>query len=342
MFGRIAAAKSRIHFCFVGEDELRQSDEAITEHIQHERLLWKRRSLQPHPEISNPAHGFILVVTAQRLAFAEPDGNLKTFCERLLSCWEASVSNEPWGTVHSETLFLKDPNEEHAYTRFRFSIDFFMSQGDGRWWQDHRIPGGIAFTANSVGHMRRYREWYEQMASQESWTLQTAMLTIDAAAETPYGKATWLRSLTNGRPMVSDQKCPFEDPSKIKPALQGKDWTRYGGHLHTDHAIRDEFFHPQSEKIADIKRSDYLEDFTYLYDPRQRDHLQFVSGVDISEQEVINEIGKPDEWVKIHGRIAKSPRKDFQTRKNIADVERLLAVIRNWAYRDQAPTNPKS
>lgn len=99
------------------------------------------------------------------------------------------------------------------------------------------------------------------------------MLTIDAAAETPYGKATWLRALTDGKPFVAGQRCPFTDLAKLKPSLHGRDWTRYAGHLHTDHAIREEFFHAEPEKLPDIKRSEYLEDFTYLFDPRQRDHV---------------------------------------------------------------------
>jgi hypothetical protein len=331
MFGRIVASKQRIHFCFLDEEDFTKSDQEIGEHIQRDRIAWKQRSLRPFPELSNPAHAFLLVALTPRIAFAAPDVALRQFSEELLKVWGLQQSDEPSGRMTWESLYLQHP-KDLTYVRFQFSIGFFMAQGDGRWWHDHRIPGGLAFTANSTGHMRRFREWYEGLPGQEEWVLNTTMLTIDAAADTPYGKATWLRPLINGKPLVSGLQCPFSDISKLKAELQGKDWTRYGGHLHTDHAVRDEFFWSEPEKVADITKTEYLLDFTYLFDPRQQDFGRFIQGQYVSQNEVFDDIGNPEDYNKIVGKRPKPQSRSVdEVDSRAQEVERKLQSLRAWA-----------
>lgn len=342
LFGRIAAAQKRLHLCVLGEEHFQNADQQIAERIAAARIAWKRRSLWPHDSVSNPAHGFLLLAVSQKLALAAPDENLRRFAEKLLALWGCPKSEGQSGTVHSEFLFLRHPQEKQ-YVRFTFSVDFFMAQGDGRWWHDHRIPGGLGFTANSVGHMRKYQEWFEKRDGQEEWVLQTAMLTIAKAVDTQYGKATWLKPLINGKPFVENLKCPFAHPEKIKPELHGKDWTRYGGHLHTDHSIRPEFFWNDAQKVADITAQEYLQDFAYLFDPRQKDHTSFVVGQNVSENEVFEELGNPEQWVRIVGAPPKKTRPAAigededdvavtaeEASKDDTEVELLLKAVRQW------------
>ena len=309
LFGRIAAAKKWLHYCILTQDDFLRSDKKIAERIKAEVLAWKRRSVRPGDGFSEPAHGFLLMAVSQRLALAAPDQNLKAFAEKLRELWGCEGSDESSGEVYWETLYLQNPKDD-TFVQFKFSVDFFAAQGDRRWWHDHRIPGGIAFTANSVGHMRRYREWYHGLTQQEEWVLKTAMETIDTAAETPYGRATWLKPLgASGRPVVDRLACPFADVSKLKDRLQKKDWTRYGGYLHTDHSIRPEFFHDSPEPSQDLTASEYLEDFTYLYDKKAKDHVRFVLGTPVAEDALVKEIGSPESWVKVHAPARKpSPR----------------------------------
>src|SRR5258706_16401362 len=106
------------------------------------------------------------------------------------------------------------------------------------------------------------------------------MLTIHNAAPTKsaeisdpigQGRVTWLRSLEqNGKPLVEHVDCPL---ASVPGPLEGKDWTRYEGLLHTDHAIRAEFFNDREE--APTSSKPYLMDFTYLYDERQSDFAKF-------------------------------------------------------------------
>jgi hypothetical protein len=45
LFGRIAAAQDRIHYCFLTESDLRRSDDHVARKINDERRLWKQHHL---------------------------------------------------------------------------------------------------------------------------------------------------------------------------------------------------------------------------------------------------------------------------------------------------------
>lgn len=336
LFGSIAAPKDWLHYGILTDEDLQSTDQHISERIRDELLMWKRRSLRPTTEFSNPAHGFILLAISERLALAAPNEQLYQFASALRDLWGCSHETNDTGTVHLETLYLQHPTDK-TYVKFTFSVDFFAAQGDKRWWHDHRVPGGIVFTANSIGHMRRYREWYSNKTEQLEWLLQTAMLTIDKAADTPYGKATWLKSLSpGGSPIVASIACPFSTKVRLKENLQGKDWTRYGGHLHTDHSIRREFFHSSPEKPQDLAKQEWLADFTYLYDPRGKDHVRFVAGELIAEDDVFRTIGNPIDWPKIHS--ARKPKarglaQTGRTSQQNEEITELLTECGKWALR---------
>jgi hypothetical protein len=110
--------------------------------------------------------------------------------------------------------------------------------------------------------MRHFQEWYtEKGRDKGEWVITQAMKTIAhahpvgkvAASETApvpaskrqpadpaeEGRVTWLLDLVDGKPRV-ETACPFH--GAIPGTLQGKDWTRYAGLLHTDHNVRTEFF----------------------------------------------------------------------------------------------------
>jgi hypothetical protein len=343
IFGRVAAASNGLHVCLLtGEDFLLRSDRQIRGKIQSELLDWKRRSVQPTTGFSSPAHGFVLATVSDRLANAAPDEHLYSFACKLQEVWGCPATEERSGTVHWETLYLQNPLD-NSYVQFTFGVDFFAAQGDGRWWHDHRCPGGLLFTANSVGHMRRHREWYLKMKNQEDWILQTAMLTIHEAADTPYGKATWLKELGPGRqPLLRDMACPFSKPEAVKRQLADKDWTRYAGYLHTDHSIRHEFFHENPEPIQDIKAREYLQDFTYLYDENARDHRRFVSGTNVAREEIEQKLGPMAEWNTVvsmrrrdakRGKGAETPQPDVSSARR--RVEELLEKGRSWRLSDE-------
>ena len=332
LFGRIAAANDWIHYCILtGDDFIEKSDEEIAQEIEKSLIAWKRRSVRPTANFSTPAFGFVLIAVSQALAAAAPDEHLLAFSTKLLELWGAAKTHEkPSGDMNWETLYLQNPDTKDYY-RFTFSVDFFCAQGDKRWWHDHRSPGGLMFTANSVGHMKRYREWYEKKKDQSDWMLEVAMLTIANSAKTDYGKATWLRGLDGGKPIESGVACPFSNPAQIKKPLVDKDWSKYAGWLHTDHAIRrEEFFNSAPAPSPEIGSRVYMEDFTYLYDPKLQDNLRFVQGEKVSEEEIAEKIGTVDTWRELY----QTPRRIIKFGPPKAEDEKRIKALleegRKW------------
>ena len=194
----------------------------------------------------------------------------------------------------------------------------------------HRFPGGIAFTANSAGHMIAVRDWYEGKDSAREWALKQAMLTInnamptrktDSAEPSEQGRVTWLRPLdSEGKPLVSDIECPL---ARIPTALEGKDWTRYEGVLHTDHAVREEFF--LDREVAPTASKPYLMDFAYLYDESQDDFIEFTGGKLFTVEQVFEEIGRPEDWTHRAGRAVRT-----RSDEEASSVAEQLHACRRW------------
>ncbi len=329
-FGRVAAKQGRIHFCFLTERAVSEwSDHEIAEKIAEEKRLWKQRAAF---DPTRGAHSFVLVVASPRVAFAAPDRHLRAFSDRILELagwWTGSRVARQANTVTSDFLYLKDPINGMFYG-YQFNLDYFACAGDGRWWHDHRFPGGIAFTGNSTGHMIAFREWCEQKTDSREWALKQAMFTIQNAAPTrgtdgadppEQGRATWLRPLgPEGRAMVDGVECPL---SNIPATLEGKDWTRYEGVLHTDHAVREEFF--LDREAAPTASKPYLMDFTYLYDEQQDDFKEFTGGKLFSAEEIFAEIGRPEDWTHRGNREGPS-----RTLNDVAEIAEQLEICRTW------------
>jgi hypothetical protein len=197
VFGKIAARQQKMHFCFITAADIGNSDNHVRDKIASARSLWKRRAASGIPE-----HGFMLVVCDKDVAYAKANEDLKKFAEHLqcLVGWRCR-EGERGNDISDEWLYLRHP-ETKEIIKFTFSVDFFASAGDSGWWHDHRVPGGIAFTANSLGHMAKYLEWYEKKDLRIEWALRNAMNTIDSAAkEHPHRPATYLIDLENGEPV---------------------------------------------------------------------------------------------------------------------------------------------
>jgi hypothetical protein len=263
LFGRIAAKKNGIDYCFLTVEDLVQPDAHVRDKIWAARRLWKNRALR-----GEARHGFLLSVCDEKVAWARQDEALLQFAMRIqdLAGWVGRpVKNDNNSNdVVDEWLYLRNP-VDNQIRKFTFSVDFFATVGDKLWWHDHRVPGGMAFTANSLGHMVRHQEWYGAKAGRMEWALQTAMQTIGQAAKhSPHGPATYLRDETHGplRPYAWTEETKPSD----REILKGKDCGSYGGYLHTDHAVRPEFFRPH--EIPAYFDTPYLMDFAYIFGNR--------------------------------------------------------------------------
>ena len=313
-FGRIAAAIDQMHYCILTNDNIRDTDAEIANKIQRERLIWKQQA------VTKPKHGFMLVVASERVLCAAPDENLKAFSEGIRSLWQLSIApNENGNDVSADLVYLKNP-ATGGYLGYEMNIDYFSAAGDRRWWHDHRIPGGLAFTANSLGHMLRYREWYDGKVNQEDWGTRTSMLTIDAAKQTEHDRATWLIPLENKK-----SKCPFANPDELPEVLKNKDWSAYKGTLHTDHSIRSEFFDGKVEPAH--SNAPWLMDFTYIFDPSEPDFQKMSAGVPVTDEVIYAELGKPEKWDVSQ---PAEPMAIIRTRLQTQELRQGLAICEQW------------
>jgi hypothetical protein len=158
--------------------------------------------------------------------------------------------------------------------------------------------------------MRAFREWYARDGKSDvEAMLGLAMRTIKSAAPTKSviagakppgtvgdplaeGRATWLVNVDgDGKPFLRDVAPPWKTSPKD---LEGKDWTRYEGVLHTDHAIRQEFFDPRD--VPSTAGKPYRMDLSYLYDKGQGAFLEFTGGREFTEEQIYRELGTPDTW----------------------------------------------
>jgi len=305
-FGRVAARARQIFFCFLRESDIGEGDDAVREKIEAAKKQWKQRALR---DTDRPPHSFVLVCGTRRLERARPDENLRRFSSRLLelSGWTPERrARRGQNAVTSDSLYLKNPGTGDIHG-FRFNIDFFAAAGEGRWWHDHRFPGGIAFTANAAGHMKCFMDWYGEPGRDHGhWALLQAMMTIAKAHPTrgeqaggdkservarEEGRVTWLLDLKHGKPVVDRLPCPLPT---IPKQFAGKDWTKYEGLLHTDHAVREEFFDGREVPLTEHDKP--LMDFTYLYDDTQPDFVSFMAGERFTEEQVYADIDRPEHW----------------------------------------------
>ncbi len=341
-FGRIGGKHGFIHFAILTERDLRGKDHDIRDKIAQEKRRWKQRALL---NLDNPPHAFMLLVSSPRVALAAPDENLKRFAARIRDLAGFRPTRAATGTnpVVSDFLYLKNPADE-LYYGFQFNLDFFAAAGDQRWWHDHRVPGGIAFTANATGHMRAWQEWYgpDKGTDRSEFFVKNAMYTVaqahpvnaapvkreagPAPPDDPVadGRVTWLRNLVDNKPL-KDSPCPFK--TETPKRLEGKDWTTYEGLLHTDHAVREEFFADGPEPPT--KSAPYSMDFTYLYDKRTSDFVKFVAGLRLAEEDIIAELGKFEDW-HVRGGEAVPVAVTERPQEAHAEVRSLLAVCERW------------
>ena len=269
LFGRIAAKGGFLSYCFLTEDDLRRPDEIIRDKIQQARLRWTRAAY------AGKTSGFIVLLLSDRIARALPDEATLQLATGLASLYllEQVVPDH----IHLDEAFLEIPGHERTTWRWNVGVNYFSAQGDGRWWHDHRMPGGIAFSANSVGHMVKSDIMARAMVAMEkelgfssgeysaskvdslAKALDLAMRTINGASEAVSGKATRLVPEAEAGEAARATRCPYPLPQ----ALADKTPCEYWGAYHTDYTVPSEYF------LRDVARPDGLPehtlDFTYLF-----------------------------------------------------------------------------
>jgi hypothetical protein len=266
LFGRLAAKHELITHCLIREEDLAASDEVVKRKIQEAHLAWTVSGFE------GKASNFIISILSRRLALAIPDETSKQIPLRI--CWLYLEEDIEPDRVHMDRLWLEQPGNRRTTWEWLAGVNYFSAQGDKRWWQDHRIPAGLAFSVNSVGHMVKAGrlthamrdleelmgtatgEFRERKVDSLEKALDLAMLTIDRASEGPSGKATSLIQV----PPSARLPCPV----KLSPRLLSKNHCDYRGLYHTDVTIPSEYFLPAVQRPEGLH--EHTLDFTYLFD----------------------------------------------------------------------------
>jgi hypothetical protein len=270
LFGRMSAKAGLIRYCILNEADLLGADEAICDKIQAARTHWTREGFE------GSKSGFIVLAVSPKLARAAPNDVLKRFVARLCALYllEEEIEEDE---IYLDEVFLENPAGRGTTWKWLAGVNVFSANGDRRWWQDHRIPGGLGFSVNSVGHMVKskrlltgVRELEEKLGEPgedfattkvgdtlES-ALEYAMRTIYNATQAVSGKATELLPLPDDLQTLPVTQCPAQLPR----FLADKNYCEYQGYYHTDVTIPSDYFLPDVERPADV---DPLRlDFTYL------------------------------------------------------------------------------
>lgn len=272
LFGRLAAKQELISYCILTEPDLRKTDAEICDQIQAARTQWTKEGYDGRKS------GFVICAASPVLAYALPDDTLRALAARLCALYLIEMPKIELDSIYHDEIFLEKPGAGRMTWKWLAGVNYFCANADGRWWQDHRIPGGLAISVNSVGHMAMSGAIAKELqrergsgASGETFpgrpvdslqmALVWAMKTIGLAAEAVSGKATQLIPLRNedddGLPAP---RCPFALP----PDLAGMDFRYYLGHYHTDYTLPAEYFLPAVTRPVQCKP--HTLEFTYLLD----------------------------------------------------------------------------
>jgi hypothetical protein len=249
LFGRIAAGEGSISFCILTEGDVERGDAYVQEVVQRERRIWKAESLEGRK------HAFIVALVSEALSKAAPDGTLQQIAERLCDLY---LFDQNQDAKRHDVLHLMAADGRSF--RWLVGVNVFAAQADGRWWRDHRIPGGLAFSMNSVGHMtfQKQQKKFPALGVQVgealvNWALPTAMRTIYVASRGPqFGTCLMERSLAMLCPSVPEafRKDVFRDIPEGHREQTLRDLSSFSEHLYegwydTDESIPASYFRPE-------------------------------------------------------------------------------------------------
>jgi hypothetical protein len=286
LFGRMAARSNQIAYCVLLESDLAAGDEHIRDKIQEARERWTAEAFE------GTKSGFVILAVSKSAAFASPGPQLQRLAESLASLYLLRPV-EPDVVCHDE-VWLEIPGNRRRTFSWYAGVNVFAAQGDKRWWHDHRIPGGIALSINSVGHMVKSGLLAKAMGAFDNMlgiepsvsarqplnslgdALELAMRTIANASNAVSGPATQLLHA----PADATGEGSIQFRSK---QLAGKDHDQYVGWYHTDVTVPSEYFRPDVTRSTDIQRK--VLDFTYLFDAAidNPDHITMGLGRPIRE-----------------------------------------------------------
>jgi hypothetical protein len=221
VFGRVAAKNKNVFICLIEEDEIlgmRNGDDDLRDTIQDYRQAWKRHALDGFMS------SFVILLVGKSLVTKEPDVQLKEACRRLMELYmEIKPIRDDTFHTQREYVFLRT-NDGLRLLKFSTLPNIFCAQGDGRWWHDHRTPGGIMITSNALGHFMYSRSGNTTLEpATKIVALENAMRTINNAYK---GNANTNRTRLRHCPATflipsrQGEQSPLKDTSGVDPEIE--------------------------------------------------------------------------------------------------------------------------
>jgi hypothetical protein len=234
------------------------------------KLEWRRAAYK------GDASALVLLACSSRLATALPDSTVELIAQQFSSLYLGTDVRTDVRYLDSVGLAIPGGSLEELY-EFKAGVDYFSAHGDRRWWHDHRIPGGIAFSINSPGHLVR-SGWLAGIAalSDEASGVPTELATVRRVVNSPEGALELaMRTIFTASNAVSGKATtlvPRDHTSPAAPAcardlprdLSQADCSKYLAYYDTDWTLRTEFFRADVERPAGIEAREM--DLTYFYD----------------------------------------------------------------------------
>jgi hypothetical protein len=307
LFGKAAAKTKSVFICLLEEHEIlrmKKGDEDLRDTIQDNRQAWKRYALE------GSHSSFMVLLLSQSLVNKEPSDKLKEICRRLLELYmEVDRIEDDTIVPQREYVFLR--TGPGKFLKFGTLPNVFCAQGDGRWWHDHRTPGGIMITSNALGHFELSRSGTSVITDKETaHGLDNAMRTIKNA----YGNERKVRGLAHCPATQLVGRAEGEDsPIREGSDLRGFSPNHYEGFFHTDHLVPSVFFNKERDP-KELKSYDDLS-FKYIFDPigDPQDHRELMTGTEATAFEVKRNMDRLPDFLdpekqlnlsgKLHGRV---------------------------------------
>lgn len=289
LFGRAAAQMGRLDYCVLTDSDFVRGDAHVRQRIQAARRGWKIRA------VSGQSHGFVILAQSPRIAYATPSTTLRELALRLCELYLSKSETD--AILHDELTLRVDESADTPNRTWKVGVNVFAAAADGRWWHDHRIPGGLALSMNSIGHMsRKMAEDYLARVGRSdslgtarerlvSWAVPMAMRTILTAERESAIPGTRLA----GRRPDDESMIPDAERDAVLRDLAPYSENQYIGQYHTDITVPSEYFTDSFSRP--VAAADHNLFFTYLHSSSDSDYASM--GVGLSPEEVLT----PEEWL---------------------------------------------
>jgi hypothetical protein len=295
VFGKVAAKNKNVFICLLEEREIlgmRRGDDDLRDTIQEYRQAWKRHALE------GLSSSFLILLVSPTLVEKEPNDELKEFCRRLMEIYmELERIEDDAFHDQREFVFLRTvPVNKTRLLKFSTLPNVFCAQGDGRWWHDHRTPGGIMITSNALGHFTYARGNKTELTDRDkAQALQQAMHTINNAYLGP------------AKPMKAYKHCPatalvpatvgVPSPLPASSSFCAYSPDRYRGFFHTDHLIPSVFFRKEKDPAALPSYDDLSLRYIWNGTAEPEDHRGLMTGDSATWYDVRRNMDRLPEWV---------------------------------------------